>query len=742
MDIRVVRKDNLVSIAGNVFQCVDSASSDSVVATAVGGFVNIYDNINNRQITKNAAYESFKDERGNSLGVSATDVANTINSYIQSANPEQIIKATNKITDLARVEKFTTAKAGEFLAIGGTEDGAMVGSGYTADSFLQPGDNITVGDITAYGNITIPIGQGNLNVSGTIDAGGAIRSGSFLSGDYIRLEGSTDDEFETILQVVDPTQDNTITFPNTTGTVALTSDIPSGEIAVDSVDFDLTEPPSLVNGRLAYDVDKDTLIFQSEHGEIAIGETYKPVYNATGSTISKGAVLKATGVQGERFTVGLFDASSGVDEELYLIGVAQADIPDATEGVVVSEGYVKHLNTGSYSVGTILYASETPGAFTSTKPSPPNLGIPVAMVTKVDGTNGTIYVRLTQYSHLTEAHDVNISSPSNGQVLTYNGTSGVWENAAAAGGGGGIDTTGTIVTGSIPVFTDSDTVKGDNNLFVLGNTIMTSYNILAAGTLTVANISLGEASTPTPEISVSALSEDLKITSRGNVDIVLDSDTNETGQKFAVNDPSTTERFSVNDSGVVRINDAYSLPTADGTTGQVLTTNGSGAASWGDVSFLDLSDAPASYVANQLVSVNSSGDGLVLIEKRSPYAVDEVANDQNRLFEDPGLSTTSYRIVDFINDSLASASSSTAKNFLGWYDGSNVIIEGMVDTNSAPPSGSVAGNPIWLGSNGLFTTSPPTTSGDYSRVVGYYVGVQGGNALIYFAPSKDWIQIS
>ena len=45
--------------------------------------------------------------------------------------------------------------------------------------------------------------------------------------DKITFEGSTPDAYETILQVVDPTQDNTLTLPNATGTLALTSDIPS-----------------------------------------------------------------------------------------------------------------------------------------------------------------------------------------------------------------------------------------------------------------------------------------------------------------------------------------------------------------------------------------------------------------------------------------------------------------------------------------------------------------------------------
>jgi hypothetical protein len=41
----------------------------------------------------------------------------------------------------------------------------------------------------------------------------------------IEFEGATDDAFETVLTVVDPTADRTITFPNATGTVALTSDL-------------------------------------------------------------------------------------------------------------------------------------------------------------------------------------------------------------------------------------------------------------------------------------------------------------------------------------------------------------------------------------------------------------------------------------------------------------------------------------------------------------------------------------
>jgi len=44
-------------------------------------------------------------------------------------------------------------------------------------------------------------------------------------GAVVVFEGATADAYETTLTVVDPTADRTITLPNTTGTVALTSDL-------------------------------------------------------------------------------------------------------------------------------------------------------------------------------------------------------------------------------------------------------------------------------------------------------------------------------------------------------------------------------------------------------------------------------------------------------------------------------------------------------------------------------------
>jgi hypothetical protein len=62
-----------------------------------------------------------------------------------------------------------------------------------------------------------------------------------IPNDSIIFEGATEDDYETTLTVTDPTADRTITFPNASGTVALTTDITT---AVDAITTDVIEEGS------------------------------------------------------------------------------------------------------------------------------------------------------------------------------------------------------------------------------------------------------------------------------------------------------------------------------------------------------------------------------------------------------------------------------------------------------------------------------------------------------------------
>jgi len=70
-------------------------------------------------------------------------------------------------------------------------------------------------DVTGSARIT-----GDLTVSGTTVT---VDSASVLIKDRVQFEGATANDYETVLLATDPTADRTITLPDATGTVALTS---------------------------------------------------------------------------------------------------------------------------------------------------------------------------------------------------------------------------------------------------------------------------------------------------------------------------------------------------------------------------------------------------------------------------------------------------------------------------------------------------------------------------------------
>ena len=83
-------------------------------------------------------------------------------------------------------------------------------------------------------NLTL---TGNLTVQGTTTT---IDSATIAVKDKFIFEGATADAHETTLQVAEPTADRTITLPDATGTVALTSGIPDITVKTDKATLDAT----------------------------------------------------------------------------------------------------------------------------------------------------------------------------------------------------------------------------------------------------------------------------------------------------------------------------------------------------------------------------------------------------------------------------------------------------------------------------------------------------------------------
>ena len=137
----------------------------------------------------------------------------------------------------------------------------------------------------------------------------------------------------------------------------------------------------------------------------------------------------------------------------------------------------------------------------------------------------------------------------------------------------------------------------------------------------------------------------------------------------------------------------------------------------------------------------SAADKTSLNNLTTKYEEDELLTGQNTLMN-TSVSVASNKVVDIMGDALADTSNANSKKFLGFHTGSGVcVLQGMVDA-VASISGASAGGPLWIGASGAFSATAPTTTNYYSRVVGHYIGTgQGGEELVYFNPSQDWIQI-
>jgi hypothetical protein len=196
--------------------------------------------------------------------------------------------------------------------------------------------------------------------------------------------------------------------------------------------FDLTPTGTPTDrGTMYWDDSRSTvaLIMNGTTQHIGQDQFYY-VKNSTGSSIPKGTAVGFAGTDGGsgHLLIKPFRAN-GVEPSSYFMGVTAETIANGAFGQVMAFGKLKGVNTSAFTDGDILYVSTaTAGAFQTTVPTAPNNIIQVAAVVSA-ANNGTISVRPTLGSKLTSDESVVISSPTNGQVLQYNSTTGVWQNA-------------------------------------------------------------------------------------------------------------------------------------------------------------------------------------------------------------------------------------------------------------------------------------------------------------------------
>ena len=208
---------------------IGSSANDGQGDTLRTGATKINDNFNE-------IYAEFGDGTNLSSGNTAGDIlvadgtkfANvTTSGDISISNTGAINLRSNELTIAEGSDPGSGNRDNKLYNVGGTLywDGNTIGvaSGGSFSSFTISGD--TGSDSVTDGN-TVKIATGSGLTSTAADASGTPTVTINLDlTTGLTFEGATANDFETTLAVTDPTADRTITLPDATGTVALTSDI-------------------------------------------------------------------------------------------------------------------------------------------------------------------------------------------------------------------------------------------------------------------------------------------------------------------------------------------------------------------------------------------------------------------------------------------------------------------------------------------------------------------------------------
>jgi len=160
------------------------------------------------------------------------------------------------------------------------------------------------------------------------------------------------------------------------------SSILSLDSTVDSITFnDLVD--NATGGTLSWDSTSETLkIALDANNNLLVGQEEQFYVKATES-ISKGDLVMFAGVEGDHILVSKANpAATGFIPE-WIVGVAKYALANNDFGYVTSFGKIEGLNTSLLTAGSLLYMHPTtPGALTTTKPTPPNHIILVAAVVR------------------------------------------------------------------------------------------------------------------------------------------------------------------------------------------------------------------------------------------------------------------------------------------------------------------------------------------------------------------------
>ena len=435
--------------------------------------------------------------------------ASTLTGYVKG-NGTSTMTASSTIpsTDVTGLGTMSTQNANNVTITGGSISGTTV-SGYIPTT--EKG--VANGVATLDGSGTVPISQlpsaviGALSYQGTWNASTntpTLTSSVGTKGYYyvVNVAGSTNLNGITdwkvgdwavyngsVWQKIDNT-DAVTSVNGYTGTVNLTytdvgafpatSTTGSGNVVLatgatqahptisDYETFTSTSAPSYAEGEIWYDSTQKALAYYNDvtNNTVHIGqEVQLKVINNTGSSIANGTPVYVTGTSSGQSYPNIALAKADAVSTSAVLGLTNGTIASGAVGYVCTAGLLTPCNTGSFTVGQVLYLSPySAGQLQNTVP-PTGYAVQVGVVAYANTPNGSIYIKQT--------------TPLAVSASTITGT------VAVNQGGTGVQTiTGYVKGSGTSAFTGSSTIPTTDLSGTITNAQLANSAITINGTST------------------------------------------------------------------------------------------------------------------------------------------------------------------------------------------------------------------------------------------------------------------
>ena len=303
-------------------------------------------------------------------------------------------------------------------------------------------------------------------------------------------------------------------------TSALTWSVPGlmssfGNSVANYLTFVATSAPAYSAGRLWYDTTQKALSYYNDvtNNIVHIGqETQLKVYNNTGASITKGAPVYITNTSiGNTFpNIALAQANTLTTSNC--IGLVNETIASGADGYVVISGILNGINTGTFTVGDVLYLSPYSAGQLMNSVPPTGYAVRIGVVAYSNTPSGSIYVNesfaFTQAGNIvgtvaignggtgaTTASAARTSlglgtvatQDANNVAITGGSITGITDLAIADGGTGASTAGGALANLGAVGLTDTQTLTNktisgsSNTLSNIGNASLTNSSVTING---------------------------------------------------------------------------------------------------------------------------------------------------------------------------------------------------------------------------------------------------------------------